>query len=60
VERPRRVVRFARLIQRRVRALAGLRPAPPYGSNLKPALAATYGGLATPVLVTSGHSNGAL
>jgi hypothetical protein len=44
VERPRRKVRFARLIQRRGRVLGGPTARAAYGGNLKPALVATQGG----------------
>jgi hypothetical protein len=37
VERPRRVVRFARLIHRRVRVLGGPAVRAAYGGNLMPA-----------------------
>jgi len=37
MERPRRVVRFARLIQRRVRDLGGPLVRAVFGGNLKPA-----------------------
>jgi len=43
VERPRRKVRFAQLIQRRVRDLGGPSVHAACGGNLKPALVATKG-----------------
>jgi hypothetical protein len=44
VVRPRRVVRFARLIDRRGRVLGGPAVRAAFGGNLKPALVATHGG----------------
>jgi hypothetical protein len=46
VERPRRKVRFARLIHRPVRVLGGPSARAAFGGNLKPALVAAQGGMA--------------
>jgi hypothetical protein len=60
VERPGRVVRFARLIHRPVRVLGGPAVRAAYGGNLKPALVTTPGGTgmgeAARILASRGRS----
>ena len=48
VERPRRVVRFARLMHRRVRVLGGPAARAAYGGKFKPGPLAAQGGLLAP------------